>query len=482
MALIESGPIDIKKGGVYTGLKIVTTSANQNAITISTYDPVEIYGNEFSGPGKAVHAYGGTKLNIHNNYFKGTKPADNEQVGRVVDVYHPQTFVFEHNIVEGTGGIRVDHMDENTKSAYIRYNAFINTDKRLGNGSEGDHRAAILFDGVVGIEGKIAWNYFENKPNESWIEDNINLRNSGGKKDNWFKIHDNYIKGAYPAPLSYNQDRGTNYTGSGITVEGDPDTNTYDKVAQYVHIYNNQVISTMNGGINVNHGHDHLVENNTIIASGQVNGIFYTTFWGGMSSWNGSRLNSSVYNNIVFKNNTVGYYRKGVFVGGTDRQDVVVEIKPENTQNVDPKLQISLPNPITQATEDAELVKWNGKLTTNKITIGPGKNGTVNPIPETGTIIGDIFDGIIEAKDGDKVVSYQTGSIIVTSNEYIKIDKDLSNEKKFVATAIKSGTGVITVTLITNSGKLLSQIQNVTIMDKAVVEEATSISITLTKR
>jgi hypothetical protein len=350
-----SPPVTITKGGTYT-FNIKSNDSNIPAITVNCYDPVEITGCNVVGSGELIHAAGGTKLNIHHNNFTGQQPTGNNQWGRVADIYHPQTFVFENNTVNHTGGIRIDHMDENTKQVFIRRNIIRNTDKRRVDNSEGDHRAGILLDGVVGVDGEISWNYFENILDQSWIEDNINLRNSGGRADKIFLIHDNYIKGAYPSPFDYNTSRNSNYTGSGITIEGDPGTTAFDKVAQYTRVYRNQVISTMNGGINVNHGHNHLVDSNTIISSGMVpDGRRSESFWGGGAIWNGSSLNSSVFNNIEYRNNTVGYYRKNVFVGGTDRQDWV--LVPGSPISVDPSKNISLPNPITLAMEAAELPK-----------------------------------------------------------------------------------------------------------------------------
>jgi hypothetical protein len=456
--IVWQAALTITKTGTYTG-NYKSTDSNIPAITVNCYEPVEITGCNVTGAGELIHASGGTKLNIHHNNLTGSTPTGNNQWGRVADVYHPQTFQFENNTVDHTGGIRIDHADENTKQVFIRRNIFKNTDKRRVDNSEGDHRAGILLDGVVGVDGEIAWNYFENEVNNSWIEDNINLRNSGGTKDKAFQIHDNYIKGAYPAPFDYNTSRNTNYTGSGITVEGDPGTTDFNKVAQYTHIYNNQVISTMNGGINVNHGHDHIVENNTIISSGMIpTGQYSKSFWGGGAIWNGSNLSPDVFNNIVYQNNTVGYYRKDVSVGGTDRQDwVIVNGSPIS---VDPSKNISLPNPITLATEEAELPKWKAK--TKNIAVGnvagtPGPGTTPSDLTYK---IGQVVTGKITPinKDG-KQTTFKSKTVKVNSSASTKISAVLSvaDETTFTLTPKAAGISTVTVSFSSNSGKVITK-------------------------
>lgn len=480
MDIQYSSPIIITKGGKYTG-NYKSDDSNMPAITVNCYDPVEITGCNVLGSGELIHASGGTKLNIHHNNLSGQKPSGNNQWGRVADIYHPQTFQFENNTVDHTGGIRIDHMDENTKQVFIRRNIFNNTDKRRVDGSEGDHRAAILLDGVVGVEGEISWNQFENIVNQSWIEDNINLRNSGGKKDNPFKIHNNYIKGAYPTPFDYNEKSGTNYTGSGVTIEGDPATTAFEKVAQYTNIHHNQVVSTMNGGINVNHGHDHLVENNTIISSGMIpTGQYSRSFWGGGAIWNGSNLSPSVFNNIVYQNNTVGYYRKDVNVGGTDRQDwVIVSGSPIS---VDPSKNISIPNPITLATEEAELPKWKAKLAANQISIGNTTDIPIDTTPSDFSIkVGDIAVGKVVPKNKDgQVAIFKPSSVTILSSDSskVKIDKSISDETQFNVIAIAEGSASVKVSLTSKGGKVITKDIVVKVTDDK--EEAIAVDVTFT--
>ena len=361
-----SDPIEIKQGGTYTG-NYKSDDPNIPAVTVSTYDPVEITGCKIVSAGIGIKAFGGSKLTIHHNTITGQEPAGKHQWGRALDNYHPQSLVFEYNDVIHTGGIIIDHSDENTRSAVIRFNKFINTDKRKADNSEGEHRAAILFNTVLPITGEIAWNYFHNTLDSSWVDDNINFSNSGGKKDSSFLIHDNFIWGAYPYPANADH-----YTGSGITIEGDPGHKTFEGVSQFVKVFNNQVISTCNAGININHGHDIEAQSNTIIASGMYpNGVKSDRFWGGCAIWNNSKLGPDVFKNISIKNNTIGYVRPGVNVPLPNRQDyVVVADSPINVQAGD---NIAIPNPITLQTELDQVPIWEKKLADNKISIGNTK-------------------------------------------------------------------------------------------------------------
>ena len=342
-------PITIDKGGTYTG-NYRSTDSDTPAITITTNDPVEITNCRIESAGVHIKAYGGTQLHIHHNTFTGLPPTGDHQWGRVLDDYHPQTLVFENNTVDHTGGLLIDHSDERTKSAIIRNNLFRNTDKRKADGTAGDHRAAILFNTVLPIEAAIAWNEFENVPGESHVEDNLNLYNSGGTRDRPILVHDNFIQGAYPYPIDADK-----FTGSGITVDGDPDHKTFADVSQHIRIYDNHVVSTCNGGINVAAGHDIDIQHNTIISAGiYPDGTKGGFFWAGGAVWDGSKVGPAVFKNITYKRNTIGYVREGVNKPFENRQDTSYGV--ELTDNV------SLPNPITLETEQAERVRWEKKV------------------------------------------------------------------------------------------------------------------------
>ncbi len=443
-------PKTVTAGGPVTG-NYRSLDSNVPALLIQTYDPVEITGCVIESAGIGIKAYGGTKLNIHHNVIRGGKPTDNNQWGRALDVYHPQYLIFENNTVDHTGGLLVDFFNENTKSVMIRYNRIKNTDKRRVDMSEGDHRASILFNQVRGVTGEIAWNEFINEINNSWVEDNINLGNSGGLSGTPYLIHDNYIKGAYPYPLSAD-----NYTGSGITVECNPGNRTYQNVSQYVNITNNQVVSVCNGGININGGHDIHATGNTIISSGLFpNGQQSFRFWGGAAIWNGCDLPSDVFNNISIKGNTIGYARPGINTPLPNRQDYVVTAG--SPINILPTDNVSLPNPITLATEDAEYPKWQAKLAANGIKLGhTGSAVVVTPPPPVVVPVGtDEVTTFPAARFYAKIIPVDTfnapsairrGSLQVISND-LKVFTATYDSAGMWITAVSPGvaTGKITV-------------------------------------
>jgi hypothetical protein len=363
---VYQGPLIITSGGKYTG-NYKSTDSKIPAIYIYTSEPVEITGCLVAGAGELIKCVEATNLNIHNNRFYGLAPGNNEQWGRVINDYRPHTLVFEHNFVEHTGGMLLDHTDTAATAVInvtIRYNIIRNTDKRKSDLTGGEERSVIQFNTVAKVGGEISWNQFENLPNRSFLLHNINLYNSGGKSGQPYLIHDNYIKGAYPYPLNANY-----YVGSGITVDGDPASNTMATMSQYINTYNNQVVSTCNAGMNIAAGHDIHFYGNTIVSSGKYsNGASSDRFWGGCCMWNAANVPVANFINNYIKDNTIGYVSTDLVFPKPVRQDFVVV--PGNILSVGPNDNIALPNPITLDVELAELTKWKAKLAANNITPG----------------------------------------------------------------------------------------------------------------
>jgi hypothetical protein len=360
-AVVYASPLAITHGGIYTG-NFRSNETNTPAITVNTTDPVEITGCHILSSGIHIKAAGGSRLNIHDCTFTGQTPTQNQQWARVLDDFRPQSLTFEHNTVDHTGGLLVNHCDPNQARAAIRFNLFRNTDTRHADLSPGQHRAAILFNTVLPIAADISWNQFENLPGQSCVEDNINMYNSGGRAGAPIVISNNFIKGAYPYPLTSNH-----YTGSGITIEDDPSHHEFNNVSQYINVLDNQIVSVCNAGINVDAGHDIDVSGNTIVAAGVYpdgsSGGFY---WAGTSLWNACHLRGDVFRNIAITHNTLGYHHQGGSIPFQDRQDVGA--------GVDLKQNISLPNPITLETEQHVSDRWKSKLAAAGQFVGNPKN------------------------------------------------------------------------------------------------------------
>ncbi|HZG24080.1 MAG TPA: hypothetical protein VEZ17_05840 [Chitinophagaceae bacterium] len=362
-------PLVITKGGTYSG-NFRSTDSKIPAVWVQTTEPVVITKCIIASAGDLIRCSGESQVNIHHNSLFGLTPGENSQWGRALDDYHPKSLVFQNNYVEHTGGLLLDHNTSTSTSVVIRYNVIRNTDRRRADLSAGEKRASIMFNTVSKVSGEISWNQFANLPDQSDLEHNIYMYNSGGKSGEPYLIHDNYIKGAYPYPLT-----AASYVGSGITIDGDPSANTMEKMSQFINAYNNQVISTCNASMNLAAGHDIHFYGNTMISSGRYpNGVKSDRFWGACCIWNASNVPAENFINNSIKNNTIGYVRFGKRTPFPDRQDWVVF--PGSPISVMPGENISLRNPITLDTENAEWSKWLSKLSLNKVVVG---NVTKNP-------------------------------------------------------------------------------------------------------
>ncbi|MDQ6815023.1 MAG: hypothetical protein M3040_14910, partial [Bacteroidota bacterium] len=168
---VFQGPLIITSGGRYTG-NYKSSDSKIPTISIYTTEPVELTDCLIVGAGDLVKCVEATNLNIHHNRFYGLAPNENEQWGRVINDYRPRTLLFEHNFVEHTGGILLDHKDTAANAVInvsIRYNIIRNTDKRKADLTGGEERSAIQFNTVAKVLGEISWNQFENLPNRSFL-------------------------------------------------------------------------------------------------------------------------------------------------------------------------------------------------------------------------------------------------------------------------------------------------------------------------
>jgi parallel beta-helix repeat protein len=169
--------------------------------------------------------------------------------------------------MENTAGIYIDsYRGSSTASetVRVRYNKAKNIDGRYRNSGRGMVQFCVLNNvrSVKNIE--IAWNEVINKPNESAVEDNINMHLSSGTSDSPILIHDNYIQGAYPSNLT------SGFSGGGIMLADGANATASDASA-FVRAYGNHVVSTTNYGIAIAGGHDNLIYNNRVISCGYVN-------------------------------------------------------------------------------------------------------------------------------------------------------------------------------------------------------------------
>ncbi|GAA3964994.1 hypothetical protein GCM10022407_09400 [Hymenobacter antarcticus] len=368
-----SGPLVITQGGTYSG-NYRSTNSNVPAITIQTTQPVIIENCILAGAGDLIDAKnGGSSLIIRNNRGYGlAQSADNTRHGRFIEVNSGKSVLIEYNYFEQTTGIDIYLWGGNGTTAQtltIRYNSAKNLDGRYRNGG-GTYCNFLGVNGGLNIAGaEIAWNQIINEPNNSLVEDNINFFNSGGTASNPIKLHDNYVQGAYPFPAT-----GPNYTGSGITIDGDAQTAA--GATAFINGYNNQLVSTC-AAMNIASGHDNHFYNNRMVTCGLLpNGSKMPAGYAAAGLWNAYQQSGSVFFNNDMLNNTIGFFFEGGNTPYINRQDTSPGACPTCTGTN------HLPDrPLTLADEQNEWNIWLQKLQQNGITLGAG--GTSTPTTPT---------------------------------------------------------------------------------------------------
>lgn len=482
--IVFDAPIMITKGGVYSGNWRATDGSQ--AIQINTTERVEIKNFNVASNGETViQGYGGSNVYIHDGNVYAN-PDAGKQYGKI-NLWGSRSVRIEKVNLNHTGGILVEQWQGTPDSPLvIRYNVGRNTDKRRGDGSAGSHRAFIQLSTIKGLKNcEIAWNQSINIPDSSYIEDNINLYNTSGAEGSPIRIHDNYIQGAHPFPAMAG-----NFTGSGITADGDPSTNSFQTVTAYIDAYNNQVVDCQNACMNIAAGHNvRYYDNRMICASELPNGQSAPGYWGASAIWDGSNVGAAVFKDNSVKNNVIGYVRKDYNVPFANRQDyVVVNGSPISIQAGD---NTSLPNPITKQMEYDEFTSWQKKLSDNGLTIGAG--GTVSPpTPPVSSLTVSLKMGQratgklapINAKGN--VVAYQTGSVVVSSDDtgIFTASLDPSSETDIIINPVKEGKATGKVTMTTLSGKTITKIFTVEVSPAEIIvsndDEAVDIRITFT--
>lgn len=396
-----SAPIVITQGGTYTG-NYQSLSSGTPCVRVTTNDPVILTGCTFSGAGNLVEATEGVNLTIRNCTGQGLTPSVNGQApGRFLAVYKAKNLVIEHNTFTQTSGIVVDRWSSAGQAGQtltVRYNRVRNIDGRWRNG--GSTLSSFLqLNTVTQLAGvDIAYNEVINTPDQSLVEDNINLYNSSGTAQSPLHVHDNFVRGAYPYPAT-----SSSFTGTGMTTDGDGATLAL--AAGYIEADHNQFVGTGNAAMNLAAGHDIYYHDNRAVTSGTLpDGRRFNAGYAALGIFNYYNQLTSIFFNNRVENNTVGYVRWGANAPYQDRQDLSPGACATCTGT------ISLPNPITTATEDAEATLWQQKLQQAGVTVGPIATGA-NPNTST-TAAGPLLNPGFEL-DG-AAVSAPTGWLTTT--------------------------------------------------------------------
>ena len=315
-----SAPITITSGGTYTG-NWLSTSPTVAAVTIKTTQPVTILNSRLKGPGELIAANagkgGGTTLTVQGSCFVGVNPnVAGMSKASPIHIYNAASVLVENCDFNGGGfyGVWVQYYIGNyTLSNTIKFlrNRVLNVDGRESDGqggylttNPGDKGHAFITSNVIGVPGmEIGWNQIVNQPNQSRVEDSINVYDTSGTAASPVLVHDNYIQGGYAAdPANANA---LGYTGTAFTTDGDAQTDPALTTA-FVNIYNNQAVNVGNVGFGIAIGHDNAMYSNRVVSSGRLaDGTNISTMTGAGFNHNNYRNNppgvfgnNSVYNNL----------------------------------------------------------------------------------------------------------------------------------------------------------------------------------------
>lgn len=261
--------LSITRGGTYGGGEYET-------IAIKTSEPVTIENITLRGSGDMITShYVHANATIRNVHAIGANPnVKDRAAGRFVSIEGFDNVSIENCTIEGTAGIYLLDYDGNRaagNTVRIIANRAKNIDGRKSDGAGGylpEPAELVQFlqlDKIRRVPGvEIAWNEVINEPGKSRVEDVISIYLSSGQPDSPIKIHDNFIRGAYPINPETEE-----FSGGGIMC-GDGKGNRVENAPAYIHAFGNQVLDTVNYGIAISAGHDNQIYRNRIVSTGTL--------------------------------------------------------------------------------------------------------------------------------------------------------------------------------------------------------------------
>jgi hypothetical protein len=381
-----SGPLIITKGGTYSG-NWRSMDPHTPAVMVATTAPVLIENSYVTGPSDLINdPYYGNNLTVKNVIGIGLNPNVSGQAhGLFVNAQNPLLLDVERCYFENVRfGVWVRGYSGNrngTETITIVNNRGHNL---LGLESDGNNgylpgethwqwAHAFQLSNMASVPGiRIAWNEIVNYPYQSLVEDNISMYDSGGTSSSPAEIHDNYIQGAYPYNPAID-----GYNGTGFVTDGSA-SDTVQTASSYNNVYNNQIVSTVNVGIQLSTGHDNVVYSNKVLSSGLLpNGTRIPAQNVGLSIYDayGNIKRGTMYNNDMH-GNTVGWmcWAQRCAWDGYRNDDYF----PDNNSYYSTNQSIST-NPITLQEEASEYSAWLAKISSNGMIVGPTVSGSSNP-------------------------------------------------------------------------------------------------------
>jgi hypothetical protein len=372
---IWSGPITISSGGTYTG-NWASTSATTPAVTIMTSAPVTIQNSNIKGPYHLIYTSNvGAYVTVTNCKGYGENPNVSGQVmPRFIYAYNVQSLTVTNNYLESTAGIEVYGNYKSSQMVSVSKNYAFNIDGRLSDGAGGFSGSPTQLSQLVQFcqinsmlnlsAGAITWNKIVNVPNESRVEDSINILKSGGTSGNLLQITSNYVQGGYPCPATSGS-----YTGTGITCSDGGGGETAATSSQYVSATSNVVVNDYSNGMAIYDGHDITCSNNQVYSCATI-GVDTSIQYGnatGMIRWDLYGNGTGVYYNDTMTGNYVGWVNANYSVPHAGERDYYYS--PAYPAGVTGNTLYS--GAITAAVEQTAVDSWYSAASMSGITIGP---------------------------------------------------------------------------------------------------------------
>ena len=371
------GPIVITEAGTYSG-NWRSTDSKTPAVTVATTAPVVIENAHISSvAGLIKTSVAGADLTVRNSVGVAVNPSVKGQSNGVfLDASSPARLDVENNYVENAGGGVLVHgysgTREGQQTIVIRANRARNLNGLLSDGNGGylpgvgnNHSVSsfIELDKVQAVPGiDVGWNEVINYPGRSLVADNIAIKSSSGTPNQPLEIHDTYIQGAYPYTAAQ-----ANYDGGGIKTEGSPNDSAQQAPA-FNSIHDNQVVGTVNYGIEFTAGHDNIAANNRVISSGMLaDGTKLAAQNVGMGNGDVSGASASMYNNTMH-DNLIGWacWSSACSQSGYRKDQSFPASPGDYSAN-----SVLAPQPITPEMENNEYQIWLNKTASAGIAVGP---------------------------------------------------------------------------------------------------------------
>ncbi len=376
-------PVVIRRGGSYSG-HWYSESADTPAVVIETSDPVVLEDCQIRSRSALIRVTRpGAKVTVRNCHAVALNPESHGIAhGRFLTASKPDSIVIERNLIEDSAGIQIDGAGMPSRRISIRFNRVRNIVGKLSNGMKGyiesgqysDRNSTVQvqfvrLNRVLSSAVEIAWNEVINDPDRSRVEDNVAIVNSrGGGSSTPIRIHNNFIRGGFPFPSWL-----SSYSGGGIVIDGSGQKES--ELSAYVQITDNQIISTSNYGIGISSGYETLVTRNRVLGANRLTpgvrtpsanvGIYVRDYYG--------LRNRGLFRNHKVSGNVVGWHR----ADGQRNDEALLDCEPSSCLDV-----VRWSEDITLGDESDEYRRWQKKLRTQRVALGPSSDLCTPPVPE----------------------------------------------------------------------------------------------------